>query len=192
MQGNKGLIMIYKTVDFVDTSQILNSYVIHRENDNSPLVFEPTFAQIKREKAKTEPSYYQYQTNWRNDFGLFIEKIVRDLFGDFLVEWETSLLHLKGFIEDEINPALEKPSSHSIFTAAFYLFVVYQLQSDSQPELAVSGDGGIYLEWKLGDKFVSIQIDREKSNNDRIYVEQGGNYGSRKLTENTLKEIFGK
>lgn len=186
--------MIYNKTNFVDTSQVLNDYIICQENADSPLVFKPKFARAKlekRETLKTEPIYIQNNSNWRDSLGLFVEKI-KDLFSGFLIEWEESLSQLKDFIENETNPVLEKPSSHSIFTAFFYLFAVYKLQPDSQPELAMSGDGGIYLEWNLDGKFVSIQVDREKNGNDRIYIEQAESYGSTKLTEETLKEIFSK
>lgn len=187
--------MIYNRTNFVDTSQILNNYVVYQENAGSPLVLQPKFVQTSVEKrvpSKKSPVYRKIEANWLDSFATIIKKHIKDLFGDFLTEWEEPLLQLKAFAEDETNPSLEKPSSHSVFTAFIYLFTVYQLQPNLCPELALSGDGGIYLEWQLQDKFISIQIDREKSENDRIYIEQGDNYGSTKLTEDRIKEVFGE
>jgi hypothetical protein len=187
--------MIYNQRNFVDTSQIINSYVVYQENATSPLILQPSFVQTNAERHEASerlPVYRKRETNWVDSFAAIIEKAVKDLFGDFLTEWEEPLLQLKAFVEDETNPSLEKPSSHSVFTAFIYLFAIYQLQPKLCPELALTGDGGIYLEWQLDDKFVSIQIDREKSEKDRIYIEQGDEYGSTKLTEDTLKEVFGE
>jgi hypothetical protein len=187
--------MIYNRTNFVDTSQILNNYVIYQENAASPLILQPKFVQTNVERrvpSKKSPVYRKLEANWLDSFATIIKNSTRDLFGDFLIKWEEPLLQLKAFVEDETNPSLEKPSSHSVFTAFIYLFAIYQLQPNLCPELALSGDGGVYLEWQLDDKFISIQIDREKSDKDRIYIEQGDKYGSTKLTEDVLKEVFGK
>ncbi len=187
--------MIYNRTNFVDTSQILNNYAVYQENAASPLILQPKFVQTNFERRtlpKMSPVYRKRKANWRDSFATIVKKHIEDLFGDFLTKWEEPLLQLKAFVEEEVNPSLEKPSSHSVFTAFIYLFAVYQVQPNSCPELALSGDGGIYLEWQLNDKFISIQIDREKSENDRIYVEQDDNYGSTKLTEDVLKEVFSK
>lgn len=187
--------MIYNRTNFVDTSHILNNYIPYRENARSPFILQPEFVQTNVEKrvpSKNSPVYRKLEANWLDSFATIIKNSIKELFGDFLTKWEEPLLQLKAFVEDEVNPSLEKPSSHSVFTAFIYLFAIYQLQPNLCPELALSGDGGIYLEWQLNDKFVSIQIDREKSEKDRIYIEQGGEYGSTKLTEDVLKEVFGE
>ncbi len=187
--------MIYNQTNFVDTSQILNNYVVYQENEASPLILQPKFVQTnveKRASSKKSPVYRKPEANWFDSFAATKKKQIKDLFGDFLTQWEEPLLQLKAFVEDETNPLLEKPSSHSVFTAFTYLFIIYQLQPKLCPELALSGDGGIYLEWQLNDKFISIQIDREKSEKDRIYIEQANEFGSTKLTEDALKEVFGE
>lgn len=185
--------MIYRA-NFVDTSQFLDNYDVYRENPASPLILQPKFVQTNFEKSishKSSPDYRQPEVKWLDSLATIAEKLIEDLFGDFWTKWQEPLLQLTAFVEEEVNPALERPSSHSVFTAFFYLFAAYQLQPNSCPELAASGDGGIYLEWQLNNKFISIQIDREKSENDRLYVERGDSYGSTKLTEDTLKEVFG-
>lgn len=187
--------MTYNRTNFVDTSRILNNYIVYQENAASPLILQPKFVQTsveKRVSSKKSPVYRKLEANWLDSFATIIGNSIKELFGDFLTNWEEPLLQLKSFVEDETNPLLEKPSSHSVFTAFIYLFAIYQLQPNLCPELALSGDGGVYLEWQLTDKFVSIQIDREKSENDRIYIEQGDNYGSTKLSEDVLKEVFGE
>ena len=185
--------MIYKGSNFVDTSQILNGYVFYREDNNSPSFLQPRFAQTKVEevrKPKPSPSYFHRETIWVDSFAETVNKIIKEAFGDFLTKWEEPLSQLIGFTKEEANPSLEKPTGHSVFTALIYLFTIYQLQSDLYPDLAMSGDGGVYIEFQLNDKFVSIQVNSESIEKDRIYIEQGDKFGSVKLTEDSIKEIF--
>lgn len=186
--------MIYNRTNFVDTSQILNNYVIYQENAASPLILQSKFSQKiieKRLSSKRSLVYHKPINNWLNSFDTIINKSIEDLFGDFLTKWEEPLSQLKVFLEDEVNSSLERPTIHSVFTASLYMFYVYQCQPNLHPELALSGDGGIYVEWQLNDKFISIQIDRETSEKDRVYIEEGDQYGSTKLTKDSLKGIFG-
>ncbi len=187
--------MIYKGKGFVDTSQIIqNNYNIYQENDEAPLLLQPKFAQKDMERVypKSESTYFPREIIWRDSSASILEKQIKDLFGEFLVKWEEPLSYLANFIKGDVNPALEKPSGHSVFTAFVYLFTIYQIQPELCPELAMSGDGGLYIDCQLEDKFVSIQIDREASEKDRIYVEQGNNYGSTKLKEESIREVFSR
>jgi hypothetical protein len=185
--------MIYKGSNFVDTSQVLNSYVFYRGDSNSPSFLQPRFAQTKAEevrKPKPSPSYFHRQTTWVDSFAEIFNKVIKEAFGDFLTKWDESLSQLISFTKEEVNPSLEKPTGHSVFTALIYLFGIYQLQPDLYPDLAMSGDGGIYIEFQFENKFVSIQVNSESIEKDRIYIEQGDQFGSIKLTEESIKEIF--
>ncbi len=58
------------------------------------------------------------------------------------------------------------------------------------PDVAVGGEGDVYLEWELDKKFVSARIYESNPEYDRIYVESGDSYGSVELNmENLLKEL---
>ena len=186
--------MFYKRNSFVDTSEFLNDYAVYRADSKSPLILQPKFAQQKVEEIKeTEfPNYFQRESKWVDSFAEIVNKVIKEAFGDFLTKWEEPLSQLIGFTKEEVNPLIEKPTGHSVFTALIYLFTIYQLQSDLYPDLAMSGDGGIYIEFQLDDKFVSIQVHSGSIEKDRIYVEQGDQFGSIKLTEDSIKEFFTK
>lgn len=185
--------MIYKGKGFVDTSRVLDGYVLYQADNSGPSFLQSEISQTnieKTRKSKMPPVYSQSQVFWVDSFSSVIERTISDLFGNFLMEWEESLSQLTDFVREDVNPEIEKPSSHSIFTALGYLFAIYQIQPELCPELAMSGEGGIYIECQVKDKFVSLQIDRESTGKDRIYIEQGNNYGSTKLTEESIKEAF--
>lgn len=185
--------MIYKGSNFVDTSQVLNGYVFYRADNNSPSFLQPRFSETKVEeirKPKLSPIYFHRETTWVDSFAEIVNKAIKEAFGDFLTKWEAPLSQLICFTKEEVNPSIEKPTGHSVFTALVYLFTIYQLQFDLCPDLAMSGDGGIYIEFQFADKFVSIQVHSESVEKDRIYIEQGDKFGSIKLTEDSIKEIF--
>lgn len=184
--------MFYRRNNFVDTSEFLNDYAVYRADSRSPLILQPKFAQQKVEEIKqTEfPNYFQRESKWVDSFAEIVNKAIKEAFGDFLTKWEEPLSQLIGFTKEDVNPSLEKPTGHSVFTALLYLFSIYQLQSGLCPDLAMSGDGGIYIEFQFDDKFVSVQVDSESIEKDRIYIEQGNKFGSIKLTEESIKEIF--
>ena len=187
--------MTYRRTNFVDTSQILSNYAVYRTDGKSPLILQPNFVQANVEEIKqpeTFPNYIQRQSKCDNSFAEIIGKVIKEVFGDFLTKFESPLSQLVDFTNEDINPSLEKPSGHSIFSALIYLFGVYQLRPELCPDLAMSGDGGIYIEYQLDDKFVSIQVDSELTEKDRVYVEQGDKFGSVKLMEESIKEVFTK
>lgn len=187
--------MIYKKRAFADTSQILNNYNVYRPDGKSPLILQPAFAQAKVKEIKpphTLPNYSQRESTRFDTFAEIIQRTIKEVFGDFLTKWEEPLSQLIDFTKEDVNPEIEKPTGHSIFTALIYLFGIYQLRPDLYPDLAISGEGGVYIELQFDNKFVSIQVDSESSEKDRIYIEQGENFGSVKLTEESFKETFSR
>jgi hypothetical protein len=176
--------MIYSQKSFVDTSQIINDRTFYRESANSPLISEPKSI---KETPRKVVACHQIKSYWQDS-----ASILKDELGSFSVKWQEPLSQLISFVESDLNPELERPTPHSLLNAVYYLFAVFQIQPDlPTPELAMSGDGGIYLEWQLQDKFVSIQIKGKKGDKDRIYVEQDNHYGSTEFSKDRLKEVFG-
>ena len=84
------------------------------------------FAQQKVEEIKqTEfPKYFQRESKWVDSFAEIVNKAIKEAFGDFLTKWEGPLSQLIGFTKEEVNPSLEKPTGHSVFTALIYLFSI--------------------------------------------------------------------
>jgi hypothetical protein len=185
--------MIYKKRSSFDTSQLLSNYNFYRSDHKSPLILQPIFSQAKVEEIEPPeilPIYFQRESKWVDSFAEVIGKAINEVFGDFLTKREESLSQLIEFTKEDTNPSLEKPSGHSIFSTLIYLFGIYRLRPDLTPDLAMSGDGGIYIEFQFADKFVSIQVNSESAEKDRLYIEEGEKFGLIKITEESFKQAF--
>ena len=105
----------------------------YRADSKSPLILKLNSHNknnaVKEIKQTEFPNYFQRESKWVDSFAEIVNKAIKEAFGDFLTKWEKSLSQLIGFTKEEVNPLLEKPTGHSVFTALIYLFGIYQLQS---------------------------------------------------------------
>jgi len=186
---------------FIDSSQILEEYLVERDDAKSPLILKPSFSHpaqnernyvgqehlIRKQENISIGSSSQNNFLWSN-LSFFDIK----LFGRFLDEWKTSLVQLYKFTnepKEEMNT--ERPSQRAFRTALIWLFEIYQSNPQiSQPDIVVSGDGGIDIEWEFENKFISLQIKEKENGTDKIYVEQEGSYGSIEITKQNLQKIL--
>lgn len=187
--------------NFIDSSQILENYTIERGDERSPLILTPKFSQpMQNEQTyvgrnngieRRESVYFQ-RCSGSNARWSSLDMLDIGLFGKFLNEWETSLVQLYKYTNESreaINA--EKPSQRAFRTTLIWMFEIYQLNPQiSQPDIVVSGDGGVDIEWEFEDKFVSLQIKKEEDGTDKIYTEQGGQYCSMDVTKQNLQKLL--
>jgi hypothetical protein len=188
--------MLYKNSKFTNISNILTGRVLYRATEGSPTFLlsqtdsteseQTTVAKIKRATSETKYIPHREKEHFADSSSI----ATKDVFNSFLTDWEEITTQINNFATDEINSLLDKPTKHSVFTTFQYLFTLYKLNKALKIESAISGDGGVYLEFNFENKFFSIQIDSESVTKDRIYIEDGNKFGSQKLTEELIKEVF--
>lgn len=186
---------------FIDSSQILENYTIEKGDEKSPLILIPKFSQPSTDKQnyvwrenrfEGKETFYFHKCSGTTARWSNLDILDIKLFRDFMNEWETTLVQLYKFTnESEAETNTEKPSQRAYRTALILMFEVYQMIPGlSQPDVVVSGDGGVDIEWELEDKFVSLQIKKEENGTDKIYIEQGSEYGSTEVSTQNLHKFL--
>lgn len=106
--------------------------------------------------------------------------------------WEDSFVQLHQSLDTtELNPELEPVSSRAFITSLKVLENAFKVAPDlPAPEMVFSGDGGIDIEWSNGAKLVSIRIRKLEQQEDRIYFQDGDNFGSINFTITGLKSVL--
>jgi len=186
---------------FIDSSQILENYTIERGDEKSPLILTPNFSQpsqskqtyVSREnRTERQESVYSQRCSGINARWSNLNRPDIDLFGKFVDEWETSVVQLYKFTNEQKEKTnTERPSQRAFRTALIWMFEIYRMDLQiPQPDVVVSGDGGIDIEWEFENKFISLQIKEEENGTDKIYVEREGEYGSTEVTKQNLQKIL--
>lgn len=187
--------------NFIDSSQILENYTIERGDAKSPLILTPKFSQSsgnkqtyvdRNNRVERKESVYLKRCSGSSAHWSSLDMLDIKLFGKFLDEWETTVVQLYKFTnESKEETNTERPSQRAFRASLVWLFEIYQLNPQiSQPDIVVSGDGGIDIEWEFENRFVSLQIKKEENGTDKIYVEQEDKYGSTEVTKQNLQKLL--
>jgi len=190
-----------KNQRFIDSSQILENYTVERGDEKSPLILTPKFSPPSNNKQTyvgrgnriegQEGVYFQKcsgnNARWSN-----LDILDIKLFGEFVDKWENSIVQLYKFTNESSKDAnTETPSQRAYRTALIWMFEIYKLNPQiSEPDIVVSGDGGVDIEWDLDDKFISLQIKREENGMDKIYFEHNGKYTAIEVSKQNLQTLL--
>ena len=183
--------------NFIDSSQILKNYNFKRNNEKSPLISTPNFSQRltdnpnyvgeDNEKVILFQKHQRINARWVN-----LDIFDIELIGKFIEEWKTTLAQLHKFAneqKEEMNAV--KPTQRAFRVTLLIMFEIYKVNPQlSQPDIVVSGDGGVDIEWELESEFISVQIKREENGTDKIYFEQDDEYGSTEVTKQNLERFL--
>ncbi len=93
--------------------------------------------------------------------------------------------------ENQINPALEVPSERALSSAKTWIRWAFNNFSElSNPHIIVTGDGGIIVEWRMKNNFISLNFDEEDSEMDTILYKIRNTKDCVDFDKNLLEELF--
>ncbi len=93
--------------------------------------------------------------------------------------------------KSQLNPLIE-PTSERAYKAAkrWIVWAVNKFSNLSKPYIIVTGDGGVVVEWRMKDNFVSVDFDEEDSEMDIIFFQINNKKDSEDFNENKLEEVL--
>jgi len=93
--------------------------------------------------------------------------------------------------ETNLNPHIKPMSSRAFVAAKKWLSIAFGIKSElSKTRILLTGDGGVALEWRLENNYVSINFDENDSEMDMIFYRFGIDRNYKDLTESNLTELF--
>lgn len=106
--------------------------------------------------------------------------------------WQSSFYELFDLLNKEnYNPSITPPNSETYLIAKQWLEKTQATFEKilSAPEMVADAEGHIYIEWKVGETFVSVEISDNVQLNG-IYVEDENDFKSFPLNEENLNTVL--
>lgn len=107
-------------------------------------------------------------------------------------DWRESFVQLfESLDRAQLNAELEPVTARAFRVALKALQMSYDASPNlSAPDVILSGDGGIDIEWSAKDKLVSVRIRKSDDARDRIYSQDSEDFGSVEFNEENLKSAL--
>lgn len=170
------------TMQFSDTSNLLNDYELVQANGISMLKKKDNFETAKEPVYKNN---LEWGHSYEPEFEAFYTEIIA-VWGDTFEQ----LLELEKELSGNVHLNLIiKPITKRAFknTLALLVMLFYEDKSFPSPAIISSGDGGIDVEWETDTKMVSIHIDYKSHKRDMIFYKTPDGFKSESLT---IKNVF--
>jgi hypothetical protein len=158
------------------------------QNPGSPSRFvKKTETNLQQEPTRNLTYWDKYKSA-QKIYHLRPLQAVEEFTEQFMKAWPEAGIQMVELLHEvkdpsRVNSAIEATSKRAFLTTFLWLFKAFIKSPGAPcPDVVPNGEGGIDVEWTIGDKLVSLQIHKSNPNNDRIFFKKDAGFSSTELT----------